>query len=107
MNKYNARRALGHASRKEYYRAVHLRKLQDQGLICDLREQVRYELLPAQRDAEGHLVERECSYVADFVYTDAATGATVVEDTKGFRTPEYVIKRKLMLHRYGIRIKET
>ena len=44
-------------------------------------------------------------YVADFVYED--NGDTVVEDTKGMRTKEYVIKRKLMLYRYGIRIKET
>ena len=52
------------------------------------------------------LIERSCRYVADFVYTDRATGRTVVEDTKGFRTKEYIIKRKLMLHVHGIRIKE-
>ena len=53
------------------------------------------------------LLERPCSYVADFVYTDKATGQTVVEDTKGVRTKEYIIKRKLMLHVHGIRIKEV
>ena len=43
---------------------------------------------------------------ADFVYTDA-DGRTVVEDVKGFRTKEYLIRRKLMLFRYGIRIQEV
>lgn len=51
------------------------------------------------------LVERACEYVADFVYIE--NGKTVVEDAKGVKTPEYRIKRKLMLERYGIKIKET
>lgn len=75
-----------------------------------------YELIPAQygecgKDFKGRdtrvLLERPCRYVADFVYTDRATGQTVVEDTKGVRTKEYIIKRKLMLHVHGIRIKEV
>ena len=45
--------------------------------------------------------------MADFVYTDVETGETVVEDTKGFRTDVYKIKRKLMLKVHGIKIKET
>ncbi|MFX7845371.1 hypothetical protein ABTK14_24240 [Acinetobacter baumannii] len=43
--------------------------------------------------------------MADFVYKDA-NGNTVVEDTKGVRTKEYILKRKLMLRVYGIRITE-
>jgi hypothetical protein len=35
------------------------------------------------------------------------TGETVVEDTKGFRTKDYVIKRKLMLWVHGIKIHEV
>ena len=50
-------------------------------------------------------MERECSYKADFVYGE--DGKTVVEDVKGFRTKEYIIKRKLMLERYGIRIRDV
>ena len=57
--------------------------------------------------ARGRCLERACNYVADFVYVDCATGETVVEDAKGVRTKEYVIKRKLLLWRYGIRIKEV
>ena len=52
----------------------------------------------------GKLLEKECSYIADFVYIQ--NGNLVVEDTKGFRTEAYKIKRKLMLHVHGIRIKE-
>lgn len=52
------------------------------------------------------LIERSCRYIADFVYTDNASGQTVVEDTKGVRTKEYIIKRKLMLHVHNIQIHE-
>lgn len=105
-NKYHARRTGRHASRKEHRRASELELMQRAGLISGLREQVPYELVPAQRDAAGHVVERAVRYVADFVYVDGG-GNLVVEDTKGVRTPEYVIKRKLMLRVHGIRIKET
>ena len=51
------------------------------------------------------LLERKVTYIADFMYEE--NGKAVVEDTKGLRTKEYVIKRKLMLYKYGIRIEET
>lgn len=100
-NKYGAEKVGGHASQKEHERAVQLGLWLRAGLISDLREQVTYELIPAQ---EG---EKPCKYVADFVYTDNETGLTVVEDTKGVRTRDYIIKRKLMLYVHGIRIKEV
>ena len=109
-SKYGNRRVGSHASKKEHYRAAQLNLMQRAGLISGLREQVPYLLIPAQyqhgEDRKPQLLERPCSYIADFVYVDNATGQTVVEDTKGFRTPEYIIKRKLMLHVHGIRIKE-
>jgi hypothetical protein len=52
------------------------------------------------------VTEKAVRYVADFVYIDNDTGRMVVEDTKGFRTPDYIIKRKLMLKVHGITIKE-
>ena len=115
-SKYGNERVGGHASKKEHYRAAQLRLMERAGLISDLREQVSYELIPAQYHESYNafngrttrvLLERPCRYVADFVYTDRATGQTVVEDTKGVRTKEYIIKRKLMLHVHGIRIKEV
>ena len=105
-SKYHAVKVGTHASKKEHNRANPLKLMQRAGIISGLREQVPFEIIPLQRDTAGKLLERACRYVADFVYTDRH-GNLVVEDTKGFRTPEYKIKRKLMLLVHGIRIKET
>lgn len=94
-------------SRKEYNRYCELLLLERGGYISDLKLQVKYVLIPAQKDESGKILERECSYVADFVYFDKKTQRTVVEDTKGLRTKDYIIKRKLMLERYGIRIRKS
>lgn len=101
-------------SKKEANRFCELRMLEKAGEIHNLQRQVKYVLIPAQREPDtigarggvkkGKLIERECSYMADFVYEE--NGETVVEDTKGFRTTEYIIKRKLMLKVHGIRIRE-
>lgn len=92
-------------SKKEAGRALTLSLMASAGSISGLREQVRYTLIPAQY-INGKCVERSVVYVADFVYVDNTTGQTVVEDTKGVKTKDYIIKRKLMLQVYGIRIKE-
>lgn len=136
--KYHNVKTRGYASAKEAERARVLHLLERAGKIRDLREQVKFELIPAQREGEaerrpgenpstilptpakwspspagrggmkrGKLVQRACFYVADFVYVDNATGETVVEDVKGVRTKDYIIKRKLMLWVHGIRIKEV
>jgi len=47
-----------------------------------------------------------CKYKADFVYMVIATGAWVVEDVKGLRTKEYILKRKMMLNELNIKIVE-
>lgn len=91
-------------SRKEYRRFCELRLLEKAGEVADLRRQVRFELLPAQR-IDGKVVERSVTYIADFTYTE--NGQTVVEDTKGVRTKEYILKRKMMLFFHGIVIKEV
>jgi hypothetical protein len=94
-------------SKKEALRYQELLLLQDSGAITHLRRQVKYVLIPSQKDEKGKVIERECSYKADFVYFDIEANKTIVEDTKGFRTPEYKIKRKLMLYIHNIRIKEV
>ena len=76
-------------------------------------------LIPAQREPDtvgprggikkGKVVEKECAYYADFVYWDTESGKRIVEDVKAskyFVTDVYKIKRKLMLQKYDIRIKE-
>lgn len=92
-------------SKKEAKRYCELKLLQQAGEIKELRRQVKFVLIPSQR-VDGKVVERECSYIADFVYRDAKSGELVVEDTKGFKTKDYIIKRKLMLSVYNIRINE-
>lgn len=103
-------------SKKEARRYSELLVLLKAGEISDLERQARYVLIPAQREPDiigprggkkpGKLLEHEVAYVADFAYTDK-NGCKVVEDTKGFRTKDYIIKRKLMLWIHGIRIREV
>lgn len=104
-------------SKKEARRFIELRFLEQSGAIKNLERQVKFVLIPAQREADtigargairkGKIIERECAYVADFVYIDTETGKTVVEDTKGFKTKDYIIKRKLMLWVHKIKIMEV
>ncbi len=103
-------------SKREARRWQELKLAEAAGAIGDLQCQVRFELIPVQREPDtrgpkggikqGKVIERKVEYVADFVYTDLNTGDKVVEDTKGMRTPEYRIKRKLMLYMLGIRVRE-
>ncbi len=104
-------------SKKEARRYEELKMLEKAGEIKNLQRQVKYELVPEQREPEtvvkgktkrGKLIERAVTYLADFVYEDARSGNTVVEDVKSeaTRTKEYIIKRKLMLYIHGIRISE-
>lgn len=104
-NRKITRDGLTFDSVKEYRRYCELRLLERAGEVAELRRQVKFELLPSQR-VDGKVVERSVTYIADFVYTDK-DGRQVVEDTKGVRTKEYIIKRKLLLHKYGIRIREV
>lgn len=91
-------------SRKEANRWQELKLLERAGQIEDLHRQISFTLIPSQR-INGNVVERACRYIADFVYKE--NGKTVVEDTKGFKTKDYIIKRKLMLKVYQIRIREV
>lgn len=117
-NKYGSRKitrdGMTFDSVKEYRRFCDLSLLEKAGKISDLQRQVEFVLIPAQREPDtigkrggikkGKTIELKCSYVADFVYK--VNGETVVEDTKGFRTKDYIIKRKLMLYMHGIKVKE-
>lgn len=122
-NKYGNRKAkVGgtvYDSTKEARRHQELKLLERAGKISDLQTQVKFVLIPTQREPDtigprggvkpGKVLERELAYIADFVYTQ--DGKRVVEDVKGFKDGEayklFVVKRKLMLYIHGIRIKET
>ena len=108
--KYGNRRVTldGHQfdSVREATRYSQLQLLERAGQIAGLELQPRFELIPKQRRADGK-AERSCEYVADFRYTDTATGQTVIEDAKGMRTRDYIMKRKLMLQVHGISVREV
>lgn len=92
-------------SQKEAIRYCELKLLEKAGKIRNLMCQFEFVIIPAQY-IDGKLVERETKYIADFVYFDCERQCAVVEDVKGFKTPEYILKRKLMLKEHGIRVVE-
>ena len=122
-NKYHAMKIVVDGERfdshAEYRRWKELKLLEASGEIIGLKRQVEFLLIPEQREPaegkkKGKLLERKCSYVADFVYerkTDDGVYDFVVEDTKGCRKGAaydlFVIKRKLMLERHGIKVREV
>ena len=89
---------------KEYRRWCELKLLEQAGKIADLKRQQKFELIPSQK-VDRRVVERPCTYIADFVYQEG--GQTIVEDTKGFKTKDYIIKRKLLLYIHGIKVSEV
>ena len=91
---------------KEANRYSELVLAQRSGEISELKFQVPFTLIPSQKDEKGKIIERPVKYISDFVYKDK-NGTVVVEDAKGKRTADYIIKRKLMLFIHKIRIKET
>lgn len=119
MSKYHAKKTVVDGivfdSLKEARRYGVLKALENAGEISGLKRQVEFLLIPEQREPDtvgkrggvhkGKLLEKKVTYVADFTYM--RDGEYVVEDSKGVRTKDYVIKRKLMLHIHGIRIREV
>lgn len=125
-NKYKAKKVyvdgIEFDSKKEAKRYSELKLMEKTGMIHDLRIQQVFELIPSQYEyistggyykkgknkgkpkTKKICVEKVCAYKADFMYE--CKGETVVEDTKGFRTKDYIIKRKLMLYIHGIKIRE-
>lgn len=109
-SKYRAKKitvdGVTYDSKKEYKRFCDLALLERAGHIQDLQRQVRITLIPSQKDPEtGKTLERPVYYIADFVYRQ--DGREIVEDVKGYKTKEYILKRKLLLWVHGIRIKEV
>lgn len=122
-NKLNAQKTDGYASKKEAERAAELRWLEKAGKIRDLKEQVKFVLIPPKYEEIPRIgkrgkpikpkrkcIERGLVYIADFVYIDE-TGHTVVEDVKGYKGGAtyrvFTQKRKLMLEIYGIKVVEV
>lgn len=91
-------------SQREADEWVKLKILESRGMISELRRQVSFPLL-----VNG---DKVTSYVADFLWWEGATANSerplrrVVADAKGYRTPEYKIKKALMKAIHGIEIRE-
>ena len=83
------------ASKLEGTRYLQLKMLKSGGVIKNFKIQVTYRL-----DVNGIHI---CDYRADFV-VENSDGTVTVEDTKGFITPEFKLKKKLMLVIHGIEI---
>lgn len=110
-----------HDSRKEANRWCELTLLERAGKISNLQRQVPFELIPAQYESferygkngkrlkDGkRCIEKSVVYIADFVYNEG--GKKIVEDVKSKATKKkesYIIKRKLLLWVYGIKLRET
>lgn len=96
-------------SKKEFRRWQELKLMEAEGKIKNLKRQVEFDLIPAQKNEIGKVIERKCSYKADFVYE--FMDEMVVEDVKGFKGGAgygvFVIKRKLMLWIHKIKVVEV
>ena len=89
-------------SKHEAERYLVLRADEIAGRISELRCQVPFELIPPQLHGKW----RATTYIADFTYMDSE-GQFVVEDAKGFKTEVYRIKKKLMLLKHGVVVREV
>lgn len=89
------------SSKKEAKRWTDLQLLLKADRIRGLERQVKFDLRVG-----GKLV---CRYIADFVFEEYERGIwqRVVEDAKGYPTPVYRLKKKLMEAVHGIEIRET
>lgn len=87
------------ASKREAARYSELKLMERAGEISDLVLQPRYPLL-----VNGLKV---ATYVADFRYRDLGLDAVVVEDAKGFRTPDFILKSKLFEALHGFPVREV
>ena len=109
MNKYKNKKMVVDGiifdSVKEKNRYLTLKLYEKAGAIKDLELQVKFELQPAF-SVNGKRI-RKIEYIADFVYYDNNAKKQVVEDVKGYRTKEFLLKRKLFAYKYGFEISEV
>jgi hypothetical protein len=123
-SKYGAKKTVVNGiefdSKKEAKRYTELHLLETAGAISDLQMQVKFVLIPAQREPDsvgpkggikkGKVIERECAYIADFTYLDSK-GDLHAEDVKGYKGggayEVFKIKRKLMLYIHKIKVEEV
>ena len=124
-NKYHNKKVIvdgvTYDSKREYARWSFLKTMEQQGLISELKRQVKFELIPPIKEEKvvqlktkekttEKTVQRAIEYIADFVYMKGDT--MVVEDIKasskmGAIDRVFLIKEKLFRYRYGFCIKRV
>lgn len=117
MNKYRNKKTEGYDSGIEYKRSLVLKQMEQDGIISELRQQVRYELIPPIHETEivqlktktktvERCIQRSIDYVADFAYI--RDGELIVEDVKGSKfivTSDFKIKCKMMFYFHKIKVR--
>ena len=103
MNKYFNKKVIVDGikfdSKKEAKRYTELIMLKRAGLIKELELQKVFELQPKYTNNKGEHI-RSITYKSDFFYYDNQKEQYIVEDTKGFRTDTYKLKKKLFEYVY-------
>lgn len=98
MTKYRAKKTtvdgITFDSKREAGRYCELKILARNGIIKNLRLQPKYILQEKYTNGEGEKI-RAMAYVADFEYVDTISGLLTVEDVKGMKTKDYLLKKKL------------
>ena len=92
------------ASKKEYSYFCKLKLMEQVGMIRDLKRQVPFELIPTYK-INGKTI-RKMQYIAEFTYITTEDNKLHVVDTKGYRTEEYKLQKKLIEYKYNMEIEE-
>jgi hypothetical protein len=100
LTKYRAKRTKGFDSKAEHRRYIELTWLLNAGNISMLECQPAFLLQEAftVEALPRNVKHRKITYRADFIYFDNELNEYVVEDTKGYRTDLYRMKKKIFLY---------
>lgn len=98
-NRKVERNGVQYDSKKEAARGAVLELKQRAGEVSELKRQVKFILqdsfkIPSKKTKQGFETIKEIAYVADFTYF--MNGEFYIEDVKGYKTPEYKIKAKML-----------
>lgn len=85
-------------SKLEAKRYNELKLLEKSGEIKELKLQPSFELIPSFK--KNGKTFRKAIYKADFSYVDTETGETIIEDTKGYVTDLYKLKKKIFEYKF-------
>jgi hypothetical protein len=112
-SKYRAKKTeyngIMYDSKREAKRAKELDFMQSNGIIKGLQRQVKFNWIETHQigvNFEEKTISFKRSYIADFVYFDIDKKCDIVEDVKGFKTPEYKKKKKIVEKIFSIKIVE-